>query len=333
VNLLKRTWRIRLILLSIMVLLVWLTWSFLPPPTPPPFPGNYRAQKAVWMDITWSMDAHTEGEIQALAEKLQAHRITYVFAYTSYLKADDVFNPTFEHAKTFTAKMHDFAPEIKLLAWVGVPINLTTTTGETITNRLADTRIQSTIADFSQRVVEEFGFDGLHLNAEPISDGSEAFISTLQAIRSELPEGAILSLAAQALHPTEAIVLAQYPKTDYRWSNNYLKRVAENSDQIAIMAYDSGLFLPSDYRSWMAYQTRTSADILAEVDSELLIGVPASEEWTLSHNITTEYLANALYGVQLGISQTAHYAVIDGIAIYPDWEVSDAEWVLVDNFS
>jgi len=106
--------------------------------------------------------------------------------------------------------------------------------------------------------------------------------------------------------------------------------VAENSDQIAIMAYDSGLFLPSDYRLWMAYQVKTSAESLAGLKTQLYIGIPASEEWTLSHNITVEYLANALYGVRLGISQTQAYSTITGVAIYPHWEISSNEWSSLD---
>lgn len=284
------------------------------------------------MDITWSMDAHSDAEIEALAENLRAHEINTVFAYVSYLKAGDFFNPTFDHAKYFTQQMNAVAPEITLLAWIGVPINITTDTGQQINNRLADTHIQQIIADFSRQVVEELGFDGIHLNAEPIADGSTAFITTLQAIRSRLPSGAILSLAAQALHPIEPVLVEQYPKTDYRWSADYLKEVAANSDQIAIMAYDSGLFLPRDYRLWMAYQVKTSAESLSGLNTELFIGVPASEEWTLSHNITTEYLTNALYGVQLGISQTEEYETITGIAIYPYWEVDSSEWIALDQF-
>ncbi len=284
------------------------------------------------MDITWSMDAHTDAEIETLAKNLQAHEINTVFAYVSYLKAGDFFNPTFDHAQNFTQQMHAIAPEITLLAWIGVPINITTPTGQSINNRLSDTHIQDIIADFSQQVVEEFGFDGIHLNAEPVSDGNPAFIETLKTIRSQLLPDAILSVTGLPLHPTEPVTIVQYPKTEYRWSEDYLKVVAENSDQIAIMAYDSGLFLPSDYRTWMAYQVRTSAAILAPFDTQLFIGVPTSEEWTLSHNLTTEYLTNALYGVRLGISQSQDFEAVTSIAVYPYWEVDSNEWIALDQF-
>ncbi|MEO8611505.1 MAG: hypothetical protein ABI690_26640 [Chloroflexota bacterium] len=324
---------VKTLLALLIILLIWVGWQFLPPPSPPPLPAGYHPQKAVWLDITWSMDAHSDAETQALAQHLQAHEITTVFAYVSYLKPGDFFNPTFDHAQHFVEQMHVLAPGITLLAWVGVPIHVTTPDGLYIENRLTDPKVQNTIADFSRQVVEDLGFDGIHLNAEPVADGNTAYIDTLQAIRSQMPSGAILSVAGLALYPTEAITIVQYPKTEYRWSADYLKIVAENSDQIPMMDYDSGLFFPSDYRGWMAYQVRASAAVLAQSHTELFIGVPASEEQTPSHQVTTEYLANALYGVRLGISQSQDYEAITGIAVYPYWEISDGEWALLDDFS
>ncbi len=95
------------------------------------------------------------------------------------------------------------------------------------------------------------------------------------------------------------------------------------------MAYDSGLFFPSDYRNWMAYQVRTAAQALEGLRVHFLIGLPTSEENTPSHNITTEYLANALYGFYEGLRQSANPNTIDGIAIYPHWETDEAEWALL----
>lgn len=313
------------LLILFVIAFIWVGWQFLPPPQAPILPETYRAQKAVWLDITWAMDGHSDAEIQALADRLQSHHITTVFAYTSYLKPGDFFNPTFEHVQHFVEQMHANAPDIKVLAWVGVPVHVTTPDGRYIDNRLSDPHVQKTIADFSKEVVEDLGFDGIHLNAEPIADGNLAYIATLQAIRAQLPSDAKLSVAGLALYPTEPVTIVQYPKTEYRWSIDYLKLVAANSDQIAMMAYDSGLFFPSDYRSWMAYQVKTSAEALAETQTQLFIGVPVSEEWTPSHQVSTEYLANALYGVRSGLSQSEQFHTVTGIAIYPDWEISEAE--------
>ena len=284
------------------------------------------------MGVDWAMESHTDSDIEALAINLQSHHIDYAFIYVSYLKADDSFNPTFDHARDFVQQFRAIAPEIKLLAWIGIPVSITSPDGKFIQNRLNEAQIREQIAEFSDKLVAEFGFDGVHIDAEPVADNDFGFISTLQAMRHQMPDGAILSLAAHALHPTEQVTNTPLPKTNYQWSTDYLKQVAENSDQIAMMAYDSGLFFPSDYRAWMAYQIRASAEAVRDMKTQLFIGVPASEEWTLSHNITTEYVANALYGVRLGLTQTADYEAIAGIAIYPYWEISDDEWILLDGF-
>lgn len=184
------------------------------------------------------------------------------------------------------------------------------------------------IAEFGARLVTEFGYDGVHLNAEMIPDGDGAYIATLQALCEALPPGTALSVAAHTLRPTERITVAPYPTG--HWSDAYLRTVAEHSDQVVIMAYDSGLFLPSDYRAWMAYQVRASAAALAEVDASLLIGLPASEEWTPSHQTAVEYLENALYGVLVGLAQSDRPDVIDGFAVYPYWEMDGEEWGALD---
>ncbi len=284
------------------------------------------------MGVDWAMESHTDSDVEALAINLQSHHIDYAFIYVSYLKADDSFNPTFDHARDFVQQFRAIAPEIKLLAWIGIPVSITSPDGKFIQNRLNEAQIREQIAEFSDKLVAKFGFDGVHIDAEPVADNDSGFISTLQAMRHQMPDGAILSLAAHALHPTEQVTNTPLPKTNYQWSTDYLKQVAENSDQIAMMAYDSGLFFPSDYRAWMAYQIRASAEAVRDMKTQLFIGVPASEEWTLSHNITTEYVANALYGVRLGLTQTADYEAIAGIAIYPYWEISDDEWILLDGF-
>jgi hypothetical protein len=322
----------KILLIIGIVIFAWVAWQFLPPPAPPNLPPNYTADKAVWLEITWAMDSHTDTEIEALARSLQAHKVRYVFAYVSYLKADDTFNPTFDHAARFVEQIRLYAPEIVLLAWVGVPIQITRPDGQYVDNRLADPIIQDIIAQFSRHTVNEFDFDGIHLNAEAIADADLAFIQTLQAIRAALPTEAILSLAAHALYPIQAVTIVPYPKRKHHWSADYLREVAENSDQIAIMAYDSGLFFPSDYRSWVAYQVKSSAAALAQADIHLLIGVSASDEWTPSHNMTTEYLENALYGVRAGIHQSPDYRAIDGIALYAHWEMNESKWALTDHF-
>jgi hypothetical protein len=327
----KRNWKWLLVGL-IGVGLLGVIWQFRPPPPPPVLPASYRAEKAAWLGVTWSMDAHSDSEIATLANDLQTHEITTIFVYVSYLKSDDTFNSTFSYAAHFVDQLRHIAPKIKILGWVGVPIQITKPGGTTLHNRLADPDIRKQIAEFSGRVVHDWGFDGVHLNAELIEDGNLAFIQTVQQIRDILPPDALLSLAVHALQPTEPVTAIPYPPISHYWSADYLRLVAEQCDQLALMAYDSGLIFPADYRSWMAFQVRQSAAILAETEVQFFIGVPVSEEWTPSHQLHTEYLENALYGVRIGLLQSDTPEAIDGIAIYPYWEIGAEEWRWLDEF-
>jgi len=82
----------------------------------------------------------------------------------------------------------------------------------------------------------------------------------------------------------------------------------------------------------MQHEVQTSTTALEGINVDFLVDVPASEEWTLSHNITTEYLANGLYGVQAALAASNSSHNVDGIAVYPHWEIDDKEWALLDQF-
>jgi hypothetical protein len=278
------------------------------------------------------MDYHTQDEIAAFAQRMRDHGVSTVFAYVSYLKRDGLFNQTYGHAATFARQFRSAAPDVSLLAWIGVPMTFDSGwVSITRTDRLADPDIRERIALFARQTID-MGFDGVHMDAEPVVDGDAAYLEALDLIRARMPPGALLSVAAPALYPYEPVTLVPYPRLATHWTREYLRLVGQRCDQVAVMAYDSGLFLPSDYRAWMALQVRGASEALAGLPIEVLIGLPTSEEWTLSHNIAAEYLANAIFGARLGLIQARIPGTIDGIAVYPDWETDDAEWRRIDDF-
>lgn len=209
---------------------------------------------------------------------------------------------------------------------MGVPISITNEDGHQIDNRLESVVIRSQIADFAEFTITGLGFDGFHLNAELIPDSDPAFLATLALIREQLPETAFFSTTAHALRPLRPVTSIPYPHAPHHWTPEFLSEVATHVDQIALMAYDSGLPFPRDYRSWISYQTEMSASALSDNDVDLLIGLPTSEEWTITHQTQAETLAHALYGFSNGFA-----AGIDGIALYPYWEIDDSEWALIQD--
>lgn len=318
----RRRW---FLLIATGLLAVFLVWQFSPPQTPSPVEG-FNPRIAVWMGVTWSMDTYNDEDLQSLADDLIAQGVDDAYVYVSYLKAGDFFNPTYDHAADFTSRMKTYAPTIRLWAWVGIPISPTLDDGTIVANRLNDESVRQQIADFARSTVTDMGFDGFHLNAEPTMNDDIAFLQTLDAIRETLPEDARLSTTVHALRIEQQVTFTPYPIYAHHSSPRFLREISLRVDQIALMAYDSGLGFPADYRSWMAYQVEESAKALADSDVELFIGLPTSEEWTSSHQDQAEYLANALDGFYSGLNASEDPQRIDGIALYPYWDIDSNEW-------
>ncbi|MCY4018315.1 MAG: hypothetical protein OXG39_02805 [Chloroflexi bacterium] len=313
-----------LCLAAIVAPLIVLAYLFTPPVAEVKLPRT-DLRLGVWIGVTWSMDEHAPDDIRDLANELLARNVKDVYVYVSYLTADDSFNLTYGQAKAFVKEIKRQAPGLRLLAWIGVPVSIKRADGTTNADRLASARIREGIALFSRFAVEELGFDGVHLNAEMIADGDPAYLQTLEQIRGELPPEAFLSVTAHPLRLVKPVTALPYPVLAHHWAQDYLKQVAQMSDQIVLMAYDSGLPFPRDYLNWVAYQTAASQEALQDVDAELLVGLPTSEEWTPSHQTGAETIRIALNGLRAGISDR-----LDGIGIYPFWETDAKEWQLID---
>ena len=310
-----------LVLLSMMVLL----WQFTAVVSITKRADDTRL--AVWMSVSWSMEAHTDEQVQSLSDELTALSVDDAYVYVSYLRSGDTFNPTYDYANDFLNAMRELDSDVRWFAWIGVPISIHQPDGTWIANRLEDAGIRQQIADFALFTVSELGFDGVHLNAELIPNDDSAFLDTLALIRETLPDDVPLSTTAHALRLSQPITSIPYPTIAHHWSPDYLRNVAQEVDQVVLMAYDSGLLFPRDYQSWMTYQTETSALALQDTETEFIIGLPISEEWTPSHQTQAETLAHALTGLSSGWDNR-----INGIALYPYWELDINERDVLGEF-
>ena len=314
----------RLLLLFIALTVIFLIYQFWPP-NASRLPDSMG--QAVWLGVTWVNDLHTDDEITELATILRDNRVDTVYAYTSYLK-DEGFNPTYDHASAFIERFHTAAPGISVLAWIGIPTYSGDPYQQQGAYRLGNADIRGQIADFAAFAVADLGFDGVHLNAEPVPSGDAGWLMLLGEVRTLLPDDAYLSVAAHPLRLTQSVTSVPYPPQSYHWQADYMRQVAILVDEVTLMAYDSGLFFPRDYRHWLAYQTQTFADTTAKSDARIMIGLPSTDEFTFSHQTHVEYLQNALAGLQMGLDNVSSSA-IDGIALYAYWDTSATEWALL----
>jgi hypothetical protein len=316
-----------LAILSAIVVLFTLRACFVRPQTN--FAGEHfnRGQNAAWLGVEWSMEPHLDAEIAALAADLRDHQIDTIFVYVSYLKSNGEFNPTYDYAHDFVAVMNKIAPEIEVQAWLGVPTLVPPgTPGGSGYIDLADEAVQNKIAEFSRLVVQDFRFDGIHLDAEPVVTGDPALLRVLEKIRAAIGVQSRLSIAGREITPF-------LPEADlivnrwFTWRGDYYREVARRVDQVAVMAYDSHAPFGFWYEQWVRHQVINLTNSLRGTTAEILIGIPTSEEYSSSHDPAVENMQTGLTGLLAGLNDLdAQPERISGVAIYPYWDTSEDEW-------
>jgi spore germination protein YaaH len=167
------------------------------------------------------------------------------------------------------------------------------------------------------------GFDGVHLDIEPIDDGNDEFLSLLQAVRTAVGPKAILSVST--IHPGP-IRLIFAP--NFVWTPEYYGRVGALVDQVVVMAYDTAIPTSSLYRRYLAYAARTVTEemVASKARARVLVGIPTYDESGLMHRAGVETPENAILGVVAGLRGLGGGGTFEGIAIYAEWTTDESEW-------
>lgn len=252
----------------------------------------------------------------ALADDLRRREISVVYVYTSYLRSTGQFGPSYSFASASIQSLKVSYPELNVQAWLGLPLR-----GGSLDGYVdLDQATRHYVAEFCAELVRN-GFNGVHLDPEPIASGDTEVLALLDEARQALGPQATLSIATWRIWPL-------FPEVDWplalqwRWSAAYYRDIARRVDQIAVMTYDSGLPSPYLYRLWQRGQMVNISRALEGIPVELFIGVPTSEEATRTHNPSAENMTSGLLGVRDGL----HNSAITGVAIYPYWETDATEW-------
>ena len=159
----------------------------------------------------------------------------------------------------------------------------------------------------------------MHLNVEPLPSGDKDFLILLKELRAALPAGKLLSVAA---YPPPS---RWHPFPDVHWDDHYFREVAQQCDHIAVMTYDAGQKIPKTYQRLMADWTVEVLD-WSEGSRSCLASRLYDDSGAGYHDPKVENLRNALVGIHRGLSHRSPATNYQGVAIYCDWETSDAEW-------
>lgn len=275
----------------------------------------------MWLGAEWVSEPHSEEQITAVARDLALHQIRYVFSYVSYLRSNPIeFNPNYDHAFEFVKAFKQAEPDIKLLAWLGVPMPSLGGMAD-----LANPTIRQKIAIMSAHLVHDVGFDGIHIDPETVESGDQNVITVLDETRNAIGTQAILSMATPMIQP----ILPDQSLFGIHigWSGEYYRQIAQHINQIVIMAYDSGLHTDWLYRELLRFEVIGVSQVVGGTGADVLFGVPAATEASSTHDPAVENIQNGIQGVIDGLNDYASAAnVISGISIYPDWQMDSAKW-------
>jgi Glycosyl hydrolases family 18 len=289
-----------------------------------PHPFNHD-RNAVWLEHRWLERRHPEPDMETLFARLRARGVGYVYPHVIPFDAAGRLPPhDREQMRAFLGAARRVSPDLRVLPWIG-GLRRGYKRQRPGTVELGDlTQRQRMVAE-ARGLVDE-GFDGVHLNVEPVDDGNDEYLALLRALRTAVG-GRVLSVAAIRPAP---VGLPRAP--NFAWSPGYYARVAGIVDQIVIMAYDTALPTASLYRRYVRWAARSVAGALdaSGSDARVLMGVPTYEPFGFMHRRGVETPENALAGVVAGLRGLGAGGTFEGVALYAEWTTDEAEWAVYE---
>lgn len=286
-----------------------------------PHPFN-QDRNAVWLEHRWLEREHAPEEMDALLASLAGHGVRYVFPHLiPFDAAGRLPVHSREQLRAFLASARRVAPSMKVLPWVG-GLRVGYKRQRVGSLDLADLGQRQRIVAECRGLMDE-GFDGIHLNIEPLEDGNDDFLALLRSLRTAVGGDRLLSLSAIRPGP-----LSPPFAPNFCWTPSYYARLASVADQIVVMAYDTGLPTPSLYRRYVSYAASAATSTLVESRSRarLLVGVPTYDETGLMHRGGVETPENAILGVVSGLRGLGAGGTFEGVALYAEWTTDAADW-------
>jgi hypothetical protein len=283
-------------------------------------PGQFynKGHNAVWLGHEWVGEYKNKIKVYDLIRDLERRQIDTVFVHAGPFKDDGSIDPsTYQNAVGFIEYAKMANKEMSFQAWLGqVRSNVD----------LKDPSVRHNMAKQALILTEMVGFDGVHIDIEPVWDNDEDFLSLLKEIREVISKDKIISVALAEFIPGAFVFAAEkVHKFENFNSEVSYKGSAKYADQIVVMAYDTGINRGWLYKWLVEEQTIRLTNLLE--GKEVFIGIPAYNDEKEGFNPKVENIENGLMGIINGLnnirSEEENFA---GVAIYPYWEIDENEW-------
>jgi hypothetical protein len=291
---------------------------------PPSASARGTGHDAEWLGHAWVDGRKSQSDVDALARRLRYTGIHDLFVHTGPFNDDGTLDPALRpRGRWLIQALHTAMPGVRVQAWLGahpVPEQL----------HLDSAASRDAALSAVGQVLDE-GFDGIHYDLEPVRDGDADLLALLTATHVlTRSRHAVLSVSAIHGEPYAgmAACAAMLPGQWSLWTGDYLHEVGVRVDQVAVMAYDTGLPTQATFGG---YVRRTTQIALAAVpaDVTLFIGVPAYHDENLGHHAGAETVAAALRGIRLALGASPPRRDF-GVAMYVDFAATDSDWFSYD---
>ena len=322
----KRFWRLFRILLVVVVLGAGAGayLAYAPYGDVGTHPFN-QDRNAVYLEHKWLEKDQTVADMERLFTRLREHGVLYAYPHViPFNGAGRLPVHNREQMRLFLATSRRGHPELKVLPWVGgLRVGYRRSRAGTVD--LADLGQRQRIVAECRGLMDE-GFDGVHVNVEPVNNGNVEFLALLRALRTAVGPDRTLSVSAIRPGPVHVSIAP-----NFFWTREYYSRVAGLADQIVVMSYDTALFTAPLYRRYLAWVSSTLTHKLSDGSTaRVLVGVPTYDDTNLMHRPGVETLDNALQGVVAGLRGVGGGGTFEGVAVYAEWTTDEAEWATFD---
>jgi hypothetical protein len=286
-----------------------------------------RGDNALWMRRHWLHEGPTGAEIAALVESLKARGIRRIYPFLGPMDREGwpgwrskagLVRYVPERTGAFLAEIHGLAPEIRVIPWTGGNLDSDV--------QLHDEKQRRGFVSHARRLIA-LGADGVHLNVEPLKSGTTAYIELLREVKAAIGKH---TLSVAAYPPPTAF----QPDSEVHWELPFMREVCKNTDEIAVMAYDTGITSAPDYESVLASWTRQLAATLpppSRGGCEWLMGVSAYDDDKEYHRPDVETIEHSLSGIVAGLRGIkTPPSNFRGVAIYASFTTDERKWAIYD---
>ncbi|WHM30985.1 glycosyl hydrolase family 18 protein [Streptomyces sp. BPPL-273] len=290
-----------------------------------PADGTYtRNRDAIWLGHAWVDGRKDDADLAAFALRVRTTGIRDLYVHTGPMEHDGTLPKSlYPKARWLIDTVHRDLPGVRVQAFLGDVLATEGPDGM----RLADAGTRAAVVGSARQVLDA-GYDGVHLDLEPLHSGDRDYLSLLDDVREVTrARDAQLSVAAHQIDPLPSLhsvfgFFTEHPKW---WSQEYFGQVARRVDQIAVMSYDTAQPLEGTYGGYVAQQTSLALEVTPPT-THLLMGLPFYHESNFDHWGHAETVAAAVRGVRLGLSRTDADRRLFGVAPYIDFAATDTNW-------